>query len=136
MKKVTSWICYATAIFLALYDLGIVETAGVDASISAWFEGFSAYVVPIFGLSFLLGHFFSSKAVKDAPPTSMDKWKFYITIGVITTTLWDMGMILRHWPLALSFLFSPVKHPLPICILGIIAGKFLGTMKPVRPAGT
>ncbi len=140
--KLTSYICTFLLFFIAIYDgLAIFLSGNIDASVSVWFATFGSAFVPMFSLSFLLGHFFGTRPDKNAPkPAHMIPWKFAITVTCIVASLYDI--------LALKF-FNPNHaissiYPLPalaewpilVIICGAICGKYLGTMSPVRPAGS
>lgn len=133
MVRVTKILCTLVALFIALYDLFVVATThSIVGSVSAWFASFSPYFFPVFGLSFLVGHFFSEKTEAGTKFVKMVRWKFYLTAVVIVTTLVDIITIqFFNEKLALSNLL-PSFPPFPVAMVGMICGKYLGTINMVK----
>lgn len=133
-REVVTW----SVALIALYDLVIVTyTGGTEASVSSWVESFSGYFVPVYAMMFLAGHFFSAKTDENAKPTNMTPWKFRITAGVIAAFIYDLIVIQTISPrVSISHLISLlITVPTWITIvLGLISGKYLGTLYPIKPA--
>lgn len=139
--KLTAYICTFLVFFLAIYDgVSISLSGSIASSVSIWFAGFGCYFTPMFGMSFLLGHFFGVKPVKNAPiPPHMSKLKFGCTLLTIVATLYDILVIQfinnPHPISSIPLLMEISKFPLIVILFGLLCGKYLGTMSPTRPAG-
>jgi hypothetical protein len=136
----TRIICTVAIFFLALYDAGILmATHSIDASVSAWFGSFGCYFMPVFGMAFLLGHFFGNLPKKGVIHTKMARTKLIITTSVIILTLYDVTVLQffkpEHAFSSVKYVIDAGQYPIINIIAGVIAGKYLGRMSPVRPAG-
>lgn len=141
LLKLTSCICIVVVFFIAIYD-GIVvfSTHSIEDSVSMWFASYSGYCVPVFGCSFLLGHFFGVAANKLAKiPANMKFYKLIITTLIIIATLHDVlvARILDESHLISMLPYIKELNGYNMCLMigGVIAGKYLGTMDPAVPAG-
>ena len=139
--KLTSYVCTFLLFFIAIFDAVTIYLSGsIDSSVSIWNASFGSSFVPMFTMAFLLGHFFGTRPIKDAPkPSSMIPWKFAITTGCIVASLYDILALKffnpNHAISSIPLLSAIAEWPLAVIFIGVICGKYLGTMSPTRPAG-
>ena len=100
---------------------------------------FGCYFTPVFGMSFLMGHFFGKSPQHKAKSVRMTKFHFFCTLSTIVATIYDIIMIqFLTKGLALSslpLLLKVGQYPMGVIFLGLLAGKYLGAMSPTIPAG-
>lgn len=137
--RLTAYICTFLIFFIAIYDGIIIAFSNIDSSVSVWFASFGYYFVPVFGCSFLLSHFFSTRPVLGDVTSSMVWYKFIATVSVIISTLYDVLTIQffnpNHAISSIPPLPTLAEWPIPVIFIGVVCGKYLGTMSPTQPAG-
>lgn len=139
--KLTAYILTFLVFFIAFYDETVILLSGnIDPSVSIWFAAFGGCFVPMFGISFLLGHFYGVLPSKTATkPAHMTKFKFACTFTVIATTLYDVLVLQffnpNHAISSIPVLVTIAEWPISVIFTGVVCGKYLGTMSPTRPVG-
>lgn len=138
--KTTAILCTSVLLLVAIYDGVVVGLSdNINDSVSIWFASYSAYCVPVFTCAFLLGHFFGIVADKFAKiPANMVWWKMWITTTLISVTCYDVicaHVNVNHMVSNLPLISLLNGWNMTLMVVGLFAGKYLGTMDKTKPAG-
>lgn len=132
----TAKIVTLSAILLGLYDIYAILFGGEDASISRFMQnaGLSEpYIVVVIG--FIAGHIFAYEKPTTDKKIEMTKAGMLSTGIIITTGLYDLVAVATgREGLAISDIikYAQLDHPLLLLISGIILGRIIGYMRPIK----